>query len=136
QELAEKIIKQLGLRLTISTDDEGTREDLDRQLREAVVELGSITAAFDKDPHASDALRKTLAAMRDRLDHLATSEQKIVPKGKPAAKGAYANIDRSMVAELEDDTILLADWLDRERLEGLLDLSDEISAHQKRLKDL
>jgi hypothetical protein len=40
------------------------------------------------------------------------------------------------VAELEEDTIALADWLDRERLEGLLDISDEIAAHQKRLADL
>src|SRR5262249_36086617 len=28
------------------------------------------------------------------------------------------------------------DWLDRERLEGLLDVSDEVVAHQKRLADL
>ena len=136
QELAEKIVRQLGMRLTGPGEDQGARDDLNRQLREAIVELGSITAAFDKDPHASDAMRKALAAMRDRLDHLAASEPKIVPKGKPAAKGAYVNIDRSMVSELEDDSILLADWLDRERLEGLLDLSDEITAHQKRLKDL
>ena len=41
-----------------------------------------------------------------------------------------------MIAELEDDTIILADWLDRERLEGLLDVSDEIASHQKRLSEL
>ncbi len=31
---------------------------------------------------------------------------------------------------------MLADWLDRERLEGVMDVSDEIAAHQKRLADL
>src|SRR5262249_44116601 len=41
-----------------------------------------------------------------------------------------------MVGELEDDSIVLADWLDRERLEGLLDVSDEIATRQKRLADL
>ena len=45
-------------------------------------------------------------------------------------------IDPKLVAELEDDTIALADWLDRERIEGLLDITDEIAAHQKRLADL
>src|SRR5204863_3651601 len=54
----------------------------------------------------------------------------------PAAKGAYSGFDTRMIAELEDDTLVLADWLDRERMEGTLDISDEIAAHQKRLADL
>jgi len=153
QDLAEKILKNLAGRLTLASVDQslarpsgqasenpdkevGIREELARQLRETVVELGSVAAAFEKDPHASDAMRKALAAMRDRLEKLATTEQRLVPKGKPAAKGTYAGLDPRMVAELEDDTIILADWLDRERMEGLLDVSDEIAAHQKRLADL
>ncbi|HET9621789.1 MAG TPA: hypothetical protein VFP84_10500 [Kofleriaceae bacterium] len=135
QELAEKILKNLGGRLTIG-DDPGARDDVARTLREAVVELGTIGAAFEKDPHASDALRKALSQMRERLDKLALAEQRLMPKGRPAGKGQFAGLDPRIVAELEDDTIVLADWLDRERLEGLLDVSDEIAAHQKRLADL
>jgi hypothetical protein len=135
QDLAEKVLKNLGGRL-VANDEAATREELARQLREAVVELGSVSAAFEKDPHASDAMRKALAQMRDRLEKLATTEQRIAPKGRPAAKGAYAGLDPRIIAELEDDTIVLADWLDRERMEGLLDVSDEIAAHQKRLSDL
>ncbi len=141
QDVAEKLLKNLGGRLVMDPDEtapatKGARDEMNRQLREAVIELGSVAAAFDKDPHASDALRKALAQMRERLDRMANTEQKWIPKGKPAAKGAYAGFDSKLVPELEDDTIVLADWLDRERLEGTLDISDEIAAHQKRLAEL
>lgn len=135
QQVAEKILKNLGLRLPGPTDD--VREDLSHQLRDAIAELASINTAFDKDPHASDQLRKALAQMHDRLDRLAMAEQKLLPKaGAKAAAGRYTFVDPKLVGELEDDTITLADWLDRERTEGLLDISDEINAHQKRLADL
>lgn len=137
QEVAEKIVRNLGTRLVLP-QEEGPREQVARELREAIVELGSVSAAFEKDPHASDALRKSLVAMRERLDKLATSEHKLLPT-KPGQKmlpGRFGILDPRMIAELEDDTIALADWLDRERMEGLLDISDEISAHQKRLSDL
>jgi hypothetical protein len=136
QELAEKVLKQLGGRITMPPDDAAAREEAGRALREVIVELGSLGGAYEKDPHASDAMRKALAQMRDRLDRLAMLEQKLVPKGKTALKGAYTATDAKLVGELEDDTIILADWLDRERLEGVMDVSDEIAAHQKRLADL
>ena len=135
QDLAEKILKNLGGRLTLG-DDQAARDDIARQLREAIVELGTIGAAFEKDPHASDALRKALLQMRERLDKLAITEQRLLPKGKPPTRSQLAGLDPRMIGELEDDAIVLADWLDRERMEGLLDVSDEISAHQKRLADL
>ncbi|HEY5936157.1 MAG TPA: hypothetical protein VIU61_16015 [Kofleriaceae bacterium] len=136
QEVAEKVLKNLAGRLTFSGEDAAAREELGRQLRETIIELNSVHAAFEKDPHASDAMRKALGQMRDRLERLVNMEAKIVPKGKVALKGAYAFFDTRLVGELEDDTIVLADWLDRERMEGLLDVSDEIAAHQKRLADL
>ncbi|MBX3161580.1 MAG: hypothetical protein KF773_36805 [Deltaproteobacteria bacterium] len=136
QEVAEKLLRNLALRLTMKSDDAEAREELARQLREAVVELGAVTAAYEKDPHTSDAMRKALAQMHRRLDELLGTEQRIVPKGAPAKRGAYTGIDAQMIGELEEDAIILADWLDRERMEGLLDVSDEIVAHQKRLADL
>jgi hypothetical protein len=135
QDLAEKLLRNLGGRLTLA-DDPPRRDDLSRQLRDAVVELGTIGAAFDKDPHASDALRKALSQIRERLDKLAVTEQRLISKGKPSPRGAFTGVDLRLVAELEDDAIVLADWLDRERLEGLLDVSDEIAAHHKRLAEL
>ncbi len=137
QEVAEKLVKNLGGRLVLAqADDQAPRDDLAKALREAITMLGTIGAAYEKDPHASDALRKALATMRDRLDKLAVIEQKLAPKKVAATRSTYAGIDPRTIAELEDDTIILADWLDRERLEGLLDVSDEIAAHQKRLHDL
>jgi hypothetical protein len=137
QQVAEKIVRNLGGRLTGPGDQLAARDELAHQLREAIVELGAVATAFDKDPHASDVLRKALQQMRERLDRLAIAEQKLMPKpGKPAAAGRFAGIDPKLVGELEDDALSLADWLDRERMEGLLDVSDEIAAHQKRLADL
>ncbi len=137
QQVAEKILKNLGARLTGPGDDLGAREELSRALRDAMLELHSVTSAFEKDPHASDLMRKTLAQMSERLDHIASTEQKFMPKNTPKSKpGLFGAIDPKLVAELEDDTLTLADWLDRERMEGMLDISDEIAAHQKRLADL
>nr|MBA2545041.1 hypothetical protein [Deltaproteobacteria bacterium] len=136
QGLAEKVLKNLATRLIYPDDNQTVRDELNRQVREVVVELGSLTASFEKDPHASDAMRKALVQMRDRIEKLATVESKWVSKGRPAVRGAFAAFDPKMIAELEDDTIILADWLDRERMEGLLDVSDEIASHQKRLADL
>jgi hypothetical protein len=137
QQVAEKLLKNLGGRLIGLGDDVGVREESSRILRDAIVELGAIGGAYEKDPHASDLLRKAIAQMHERLDRLQTAEQKLLPKGvKTSPAGRFAGTDPKIVAELEDDTIALADWLDRERMEGLLDISDEISAHQKKLADL
>ncbi|HEY1550539.1 MAG TPA: hypothetical protein VGG28_22075 [Kofleriaceae bacterium] len=138
QEVAEKILKNLGMRLpAIATLADDTREELSRELRDAISGLRAVDAAFEKDHQASDAMRKALAAMADRMDHIATTEQHFLPKPPAKSKpGTFALIDPKLIGELEDDTIALADWLDRERMEGLLDITDEIAAHQKRLADL
>lgn len=145
QEVAEKLLKNLGTRV-VGFGERGTsaqgenlvaREEASRQLRDAVLELSSINAAYEKDPHASDNMRKALTQMHDRLDRLATAEAKLFPKGtQKVSAGRFASLDPKLVAQLEDDILVLVDWLDRERLEGLLDINDEIAAHQKRLADL
>jgi hypothetical protein len=155
EEVAEKLLGNLGARLLLPAEEAAAaggsaatgpqvtaaaardqRDELNRQLREAIVELGAVTSAYAKDPHASDAMRKALGQLRERLDRLAATEPRLVPRGKPALRGAYAGLDAKLVAELEDGVLLLADWLDRERVEGVMDVSDEIAAHQKRLADL
>jgi hypothetical protein len=140
QETAEKMLRVLGGRLTLP-DDEAARDELHRQTAELVVELGALVAAYDGDGHADKALAKALEQMRDRLDKLATAEGKLLDRTKAAgkaapAKGRFAGSDRAMIGELEDDVLTLADWLDREQMEGLLDIQDEIAGHQKRLQEL
>jgi hypothetical protein len=133
---AEKIIKNLGTRLVGLGDDTAAREELTRGLHDAVVDLGSIHGAYEKDSLASELSRKALAQMHDRLDKLQAAEQKLLPKAAKISQGRFAALDPHIITELEDDTLALADWLDRARLESLLDISDEIAAHQKRLADL
>jgi hypothetical protein len=140
QETAEKMLRVLGGRLTLP-DDEAARDELHRQTAELVVELGALVAAYDGDGHADKALGKALEQMRDRLDKLASAEGKLLDRTKAtgknaAAKGRFAGSDRAMIGELEDDVLILADWLDREQMEGLLDIQDEIAGHQKRLQEL
>lgn len=137
QAVAEKLLKILGTRLVGFGDNITARDEQSHELREAIVELSSINTAYASDPHASDAMRKAINGIHDRLERLQTSEQKLMPKGsQKSSAGRFAALDLKLNAELEDDLIALADWLDRERLEGLLDVSDEIAAHQKRLSDL
>jgi hypothetical protein len=149
QETAEKMLRVLGSRLTLP-DDGAARDELHRQTAELVVELGALVAAYDGDGHADKALAKALEAMRDRLDKLVAAEGKLLErdgKGRPGkaagksaaparAPGRFTGSDRALVGELEDDVLVLADWLDREQMEGLLDIQDEIAGHQKRLQEL
>ena len=137
QAVAEKLLRNLGTRLVGFGDNLPARADASRELREAVLELSAVNAAYEKDPHTSDLMRKALAQMHDRLDRLAATEQRLFPKAPAKVPPArFSALDSRLDAQLEEDVLVLADWLDRERLAGLLDINDEIAAHQKRLADL
>jgi Domain of unknown function (DUF4175) len=144
-ETAEKVVKNLGARLTLDADDLAARDELHKETAEIVVELGTLVAAYGDDGMADKGLPKALDAIRGRLDKLAVAEGKGLERfprhpGDPGkvrgAASRFAGGDRALVGELEDDAITMADWLDREQMEGLLDVADEIAAHQKRLKEL
>jgi hypothetical protein len=148
EEVAEKMLRVLGGRLVhveAGGDDLAIRDELRRLGAEVIVELGTLVAAYDKDSQADKRLSKDLAGMRGRLDKLAAAEARVLDKlpkkssgsAPPKGTGArFGNVDKQLVAELEDDVIALADWLDRERMESLLDVADEIAAHRKRLDQL
>ena len=142
RETAEKMLRNLGGRLAMPADEPAARDEMHRVSAELVVELGALAAAYDGDGHADKALPKALEAMRNRLDKLVAGEGKLVGKAadkKRADKKAaarFASADRALVGELEDDVLVLADWLDREQMESMLDVQDEIANHQKRLKEL
>ncbi len=143
QETAEKVVASLGGRLTLDPDDLDAREQLHKQGAEIVVELGTLVAAYRDDAMADKALPKALEAMRGRLDKLVVAEGKILERlPRPAGdrpKGTaprFVFTDRGVIAELEDDAIALADWIDREQMEGLLDVADELATHQRRLAEL
>ncbi len=155
-ELAEKVVGALGHRLVTAasaTDPSAPgaidREALHRELSEITVELGTLAAAYEADTLADDGLREALEAMRGRLDKVVALEEKqlqretalvaaATKRGQTArlAPGRWSPIDKQAVSELEDDVLALADWLEREQMEGMLDVADEIDAHQKRLAEL
>jgi hypothetical protein len=143
EELAEKMLAVLGARLPGLGDDAAARHDVHRQTADLVSGLAGLLGGYDKDPHAAAAMKKSLDAMRVRIDKLVTGEGKLLDKvparpDKPI-KGLGARFsasDPKLVTELEDDVLAVIDWLDRERLEGVLDLADEIAGHQKRLDEL
>lgn len=141
EEIAEHMLAVLAGRLVVAADDLSERHALTEKTAEVVVELGTLAAAYERDAHASAALRKAIVGLRERLDKWRTAEARVLApmRGKPGAKlpaGRLAATDARLIAELEDGVTLLADWMDRERLEGMLDIADEIAGHQRRLKDL
>ncbi len=160
QQLADKMLDALAGRLVIGNGLAGPgtntaaatnqpsladRETMQRYDSELVANVIDIRAGFDKDAHASDALRKMLDKMRDRLHKLVTADNHLMDslqrelqsRGKPPSLlGRFTSSDAKWIQELEDDTLQLADWLDRERVEAMLDVADEAAAHRKRLKEL
>ncbi len=155
-ELAEKVLIALAHRLTAEPSGPAdaaapSREELHREVGEVAVELGTLTAAYETDQLADKGLRDALEAMRTRIDKLVAIEARGLERDAAAeaaarkkrgaaaprpVAGRWTVVDKQMVAELEDDAIGLADWLEREQLEGMLDVADEIEAHQKRLAEL
>lgn len=145
QELFEKLVRLLGTRLVVAVEDLHAHRVLQRETATASVEIGGIIAALEADELAASELGGVLTAMRSRLDKLTIAEAKLLDKLEPkqAAGGVskpelqrLGASDSAQVTELEDDVILLAGWLDRQRLELVLALTDEIKGHQDRLREL
>jgi hypothetical protein len=138
RELFEHMVRGLGGRLTVPPADLAAHEALQREASSLVVELGTVAASLEKDELAEKQLMGVLSEMRGRLDKLVSKEAKLLrrigPNGKPGTQ--LQPSDRAQTIELEDDTILLADWLDRQEMQDLLSITDEIKGHQDRLKKL
>jgi molecular chaperone GrpE (heat shock protein) len=145
KELFEKLIRSLGGRLVVEPEDLRAHTVLQRDDDAIVVELGTLVAAMGDDELAAKDLRTTLEDMRTRLDKLTKAEAKLLAKMEEqlTASANTTNItyrirtsDEKLVTELETDVLLLADWIDRQQMENLLAISDEIKTHQQRLREL
>jgi len=137
--LFEHLLALLAERLVVAVDAVDAHDLLQKATGKAVVELGSLIAALGEDRMATPKLVQTLTAMRQRLDGLGRAEARLLAQlhrsgGRPGNR--LAGSDRAQVSELEDDSALLADWIDRQRLEVLLAISDEIDGHKERLREL
>ncbi|HTE52063.1 MAG TPA: DUF4175 family protein [Kofleriaceae bacterium] len=161
RELFEKMVTGLGRRLVVDPADGAAHEALHRDAAGVVVELGTAVAALGNDHMAAKLLVRALGDMRGRLDKLVRREARLIKRlgtrAPAAADGeesapddggaARAKLpgplaaqlggsDRAHVGELEDDVLVLADWLDRQDLENLLAINDEIKSHRERLDKL
>lgn len=143
RELFEKTLRVLGDRLVVPAGDLRARQVLGRDTAALVVELGTLLAALDGDEMSDSALRQALTAMRERIDGLVKSESALLDKlaGRDrdlsrAEAGQLAGANTRHVGELEDDALLLANWLDRQQMENMLAISDEVEQHQDRLRQL
>jgi hypothetical protein len=144
RELFEKMLGHLGGRLVAPEAPEvdvHAHRILARDTEGLVVEIGTLLAALAEDELADAGLRKTLDSMRGRLDGLARAASEALGKVDLAAPARpagtrLAQASARLVTELEDDVLLLADWLDRQNMENLLAISDEVEGHQERLRRL
>jgi hypothetical protein len=138
RELFEKMLAHLGGRLVVPEQDVHAHRQLGRDSEGLVVELGTLLAALTQDALTDAGLRKALESMRGRIEPLARAASDVAAKAEAgrAAGPRLAQANVKLVAELEDDVLILADWLDRQNMENLLAISDEVKTHQERLRQL
>ncbi len=139
-ELFERMVRVLGARLTVPADDVDAHAAIHKEAQAVVVELGGIVAALQDDKLAARDLVAAYKDMKARLETLAEAEDKLLAAlaRKPNKRGMVklAKGDAANVAELETDVLLMADWLDRQAMENVLSLTDEISERRKHLEEL
>lgn len=134
EQLFERMVKVLGARLVVNETDQQTHQLINKEAHGVVVDLGGVIAALEDDDVAGRDLLTALRDMRKRLDKLARAEAKLLASKKWAARVAAS--DKRNVAEVEDDVLLLADWVGRQRMENVLALVDEIAERRERIAAL
>lgn len=112
-----------------------------------VVELGGLVAALKGDELAAPKLTAALVALRARMNKRTAAEGNLLTEleararrdeapAEAAPSARLVDSDNKIIAELEDDVLLLSDWLHRQEIENLLALSDEVKSSQERLEKL
>jgi hypothetical protein len=146
QAVLEQMIGELARRLELAAEAlDGRREALSG-LELLTSELGSLLKMVAGDTLAPRGLREELDGMRGRFEKLARDEQTALSdleerrERHGAAfvmpRGVFGEHDKKTVSELERDVLSLDDWLQRQRMEELLAISDELRQHRAKLKDL
>ena len=99
--------------------------------------LGELTDATKKDPLGQAKLAADLEEMRGRLAKLIGDEGPLLgERGQPASKERRAAMNGRFVPELERDVLALRDWLERQRLEQALAITDEIKRSREKIASL
>lgn len=107
--------------------------------------LARAQRALADDKQAQDGLRRDLRDMQARLGKLTHDEEELLADARDKRRrglklgpprAALEAQHPKQVAELERDVLLLDDLLDKQRLEELLAVGDEMKAARDRLKSL
>lgn len=143
RELLERILRALAGRLTVAVDDVHAHQALQRETADLVVELGTLVAALREDELSAEKLREFLDDMRARLNKQTKAEAVLLERLRAKQErddrplgNRLANSDQAVIAELERDALSLSDWIERQQMENLLALTDEVEIHRARLKQL
>ncbi len=132
--LFETMIRQLATHLTLSEKTDLPK--LNKQALNIVTQLAQLVSDLRQDELAAKPLIEELDQMRIRVDRLTTALTKLL-KGRPdLAKGKLKKSNGKWIIEYEDDVITIADWLDRQQMELLLAMTDDIRTHQERIDEL
>ena len=110
-----------------------------------LAELGRTASGIDKDQLAPKDLKPSLAAIHERLGKLSRDEDEELHKLKD--RGRKFTLDRAslrplrdgnprQVAELERDVLLLDDLINRQRMEELIAVADQMARARDHLKEL
>ena len=138
--LFEDLIRQLGGRLTLTAANSKHRSTLHQQAKLLIVELAKLVSDMRSDELVAQKLLGELDKIRRRIDRLVTKSAKLQRTMRrssvAATRSSFAANDKKWITELEDDVLSLADWLDRQQMETLLAISDDIQDRQERIRDL
>lgn len=157
RELAEHMLELLAERLVGTEAGLAEHRRVHRMAGDIIVEMGSLVAALKSDELATKKLTNTIVGLRKNMNKRAAAENGMLSELEARARrvdqvrlkkdrarqgldGAPSkrlrDSDSKIIAELEDDVLTIIDWLQRQELENLLGISDEIKASQERLDKL
>ena len=142
QQLFEALLHTLATQLVASRDKLDEQETLQAILDQLAVDVGVVAKAAQDSPVSTPKLNGTLAAMRARLTKLVSAKSKQLHKLRAnssiqaSADKHLSELDAKLTREVENNVIVLAGWLDRQRLESLVSAAGRIDKHKQRLREL
>ena len=141
QQLAENMLGLLADRLMSPGTSVPVHREIQRAAEAIVIEIGGLVAALKEDELATKKLREALANIRERMSERVQREGALLSSFEKrdeddANTKTLEASDAKIIAELEDDVLVLSDWLSRQQLENALSISDEAAASRERLKKL
>jgi hypothetical protein len=152
RQLAEHMLELLAERLVSAESSVAEHRRIHRLAEDIVVEMGGLVASLKGDELATPKLTAALVTLRKNMSKRTRVEAALLTELEKRSRGQresntnsaggelpnkrLQDSDTQIIAELEDDVLMLSDWLHRQEMENLLGISDEIKASQDRLEKL